>query len=148
MLLLRGSNVTSQPASSFGVRAVLILALCGCGSNMTAAGPDGGTGAGGGGTGGTSGGTVDASHYCNTYCERLNACDNSKDQQTCTNGCVNKLAAFVPKLRDDTITSIETCVNEKDCVTILGGNESVLKTCTEEAAAKIAPSDVASEFCA
>src|SRR5262249_57138437 len=99
------------------------------------------------GSGGSSGGTLDAMHYCATYCGRLNGCDNTKDQQTCTSACVNSLAAFVPKLRDETIASIETCVNAKDCVTILGGNESVLKTCIEEAAAKIAPSDVASDFC-
>jgi hypothetical protein len=93
----------------------------------------------------TTGTAPQASTFCGDYCTRLNACDNTKDEKTCSNACTNGNAATLPKLRSDIVQLISTCLQGKDCKTVLGG--TVLGTCSDEAAASVAPSSMATNFC-
>lgn len=89
--------------------------------------------------------TPDAAAFCGGYCKRLVACDNTKDEQTCENTCKNLNAAIFPKLRADVVGKISSCINAKDCKTVLGSD--VVGTCSAEAVASVAPSETATKFC-
>jgi hypothetical protein len=92
---------------------------------------------------GGSAGTV--SGYCESYCEQSHDCDQSINEQTCTNSCNNDFAALGPKLRTDFLKSISECVAQQDCATILAGD--ALSDCSEEAAATLSPSSSGTAFC-
>src|SRR5579883_2366039 len=96
-----------------------------------------GGGASGGGGGGGGGGS-DPQSFCSSLCGRIHTCDNTSDQQTCTDSCVNADAAILPKIRSDVVSATESCFQSKDCATVL--NSNVVSACIQEAAASIAPS--------
>jgi hypothetical protein len=122
-----------------------MLALSAC----TVTTPDASSGAGGKGGGGNGSITNSAgggnTSICNAYCTKLNVCDNTYDVDTCTNRCLNANAATLPKLREEIVSSISTCLQEKDCNTVL--NKDPLRTCAAEAVASSAPSSAATALC-
>ncbi len=89
--------------------------------------------------------TPDSAAFCSGYCKKLVGCDNTKDEQTCENTCKNANAATFPKLRADVLGKVSSCINAKDCKTVLGSD--VVGTCSAEAVASVAPSDTANRFC-
>ena len=101
--------------------------------------------AGVGGSDGPQGSTSSAVSFCDGYCARVNSCDTTRDEQTCSDACANENAATFPKLRQDVVSLISQCIDEKDCKTILSSN--VLSTCADEAAAAVAPTQLAVDFC-
>ena len=86
-----------------------------------------------------------AMELCRSFCTRLNTCDTSRDLQTCVNACTNSNAALFPKLRTDIITSVATCIKQKDCATI--AQDTSLRSCMIEAAAVIGPSPAVTSYC-
>lgn len=86
-----------------------------------------------------------ASTFCEGYCARVHTCDEGKDEKTCTNACTNANAATLPKLRGDIVDLMSSCIDDADCKTVLEGG--VIATCSEEATAKVKPSDAATSFC-
>jgi hypothetical protein len=89
--------------------------------------------------------TPDSAAFCSGYCKKLVGCDNTKDEQTCENTCKNSNAAIFPKLRADVLGKVSSCINAKDCKTVLGSD--VVGACSAEAVASVAPSDTANKFC-
>lgn len=87
----------------------------------------------------------DAAAFCGGYCKKLVGCDNTKDQQTCENNCKNTNAAVFPKLRSDVLGKVSSCINGKDCKTVLGSD--VVSACSAEAVASVAPSETGKRFC-
>jgi hypothetical protein len=88
---------------------------------------------------------VTNSGLCESYCTKLNTCDESADKQTCTNKCKNANAAALPKLRTEIVGDIEACIGAKDCSKVLKGD--VINTCASEAVAEVAPSAAATAYC-
>lgn len=86
-----------------------------------------------------------ASSFCAALCERQESCDRTLDRQTCENACRNQNAAVFPRLRQDVVGNILTCVDEKDCKTVLSGG--LVGACATEAVARVAPSDAAVAYC-
>jgi hypothetical protein len=78
-------------------------------------------------------------------CSRENACDHTRDTQTCTDSCNNGCAAFLPKVRADVAGAIDTCFAQADCATVLA--PGLLATCVDQAVASVAPSSVGMSFC-
>jgi hypothetical protein len=87
----------------------------------------------------------DSAAFCSGYCKKLVGCDNTKDQQTCENSCKNTNAAVFPKLRSDVLGKVSSCINAKDCKTVLGSD--VVGACSAEAVASVAPSETGKRFC-
>ncbi len=87
----------------------------------------------------------DAAAFCAGFCKKLVGCDNTKDEQTCENTCKNTNAAVFPKLRADVLGKVSSCINSKDCKTVLGSD--VVTTCSAEAVASVAPSETGRRFC-
>jgi len=87
----------------------------------------------------------DATAFCSGYCKRIGGCDNTRDVQTCENTCKNQNAAVFPKLRSDVVSKISTCIDALDCKTVLGSD--VVSSCSAEAVAQVAPSEVGKRFC-
>jgi hypothetical protein len=128
---------------SLGV--ALIGAVWACSSTPPATSGDGGS-VGVGGTGGASGAaTGSIAGYCDESCTKVHECDSTKDLQTCTNNCSNANAATGPKLRSDFTGYLTTCVQSKDCVSVLNG--AAFGACSDEAVAILAPSAVGADFC-
>jgi hypothetical protein len=100
---------------------------------------------GGGGVGSLLGGDGTVDGYCSSYCQQSHDCDKSLNEQTCTNSCKNGFAAVGPKLREDFLNGIATCVHEQDCATVLDGK--ALAKCNEETTAVLSPSSVGKAFC-
>lgn len=86
-----------------------------------------------------------APSFCASYCAKLHECDNQKDEQTCADACANDGAAILPKLRSDVVADLVSCVDGKDCSTVLSND--VLSACVGEAAAEVAPTSAAIAFC-
>ncbi len=123
-------NVPRARLVGFFVIAGIVV---GCSASTTTLG-------GGAGSGGAS-----VADFCASYCKKLNTCDTTRDAQTCTNSCGNKYAATLPKIRGDVVGLMETCFQNKDCMSVLKGNS--ISNCASEASASIAPSDAATGFC-
>ena len=121
-----------------GVALLGLLAPMGACTNST-----GGSGSGNGGGGGN--GNIDPQGFCSGLCGRVHSCDNTQDEQTCADSCTNTNAAILPKLRGDVVSATETCIENKDCATVLGSN--FVSVCVSQAAASIAPSQQAMSFC-
>lgn len=84
--------------------------------------------------------------FCQKYCARLYTCDRTNDEQTCTDLCLNNNAALMPKLRGEVVSLVSSCLEKKDCKTVLSGN--AISACSAEATASVAPSAAATDFCA
>ena len=97
------------------------------------------------GDGGGGGEAATGINVCATYCGRAGQCDKTRDVQTCTDACTAANAAVFPKLRDDVLSKIVTCVKSRDCKSTFGGN--VLDFCAREAAAQVAPSPAGIAYC-
>ncbi len=82
---------------------------------------------------------------CVEYCTKLNNCDNSRDLDTCTNRCANANASTLPKLREEIVSSMSSCLQGQDCKTIL--DKDPVATCAAEAVAASAPSEAATALC-
>jgi hypothetical protein len=95
--------------------------------------------------GGSSASSVSVEDYCSNLCGRQSACDESRDVDTCTNGCMNVNAAIMPKLRGDMVSSALSCIETKDCATVLKGTAD--DACLSEAAASVAPTEAGQTFC-
>lgn len=87
-----------------------------------------------------------APDFCKTYCAKVHGCDESVDADTCENECENVNAATLPKYRTDVIASITSCVDAKDCRTVLA--QKAVAACVDEAAASVAPSEATTKTCA
>ena len=83
--------------------------------------------------------------FCNSICGRQHTCDTTSELQTCTSNCQNENAAMFPTLRGDIVTSIEACLPDEDCATVLKGN--ALTECVSEAVASVAPTADGTAFC-
>jgi hypothetical protein len=127
-----------RASSSFFVGAFLTVCLGVSASACTAA-------TGSGSSGGSSSGGGQAQDFCSSLCGRVNDCDQTQDKDTCVNNCQNQTATTVSKLRSDVVTAVESCVQSKDCATVL--SSSFFDTCLSEAVASIAPSSEATQFC-
>src|SRR5688572_16043268 len=118
-----------------------LLALAGClGADANDATPGKG-----GGNNTTTSATNGNTQLCDDFCGKLNTCDNTNDSDTCGNLCKNSLASTLPKLREEIVSSISQCLQEKDCNTVL--NKDPIATCAAEAVASAAPSADATAFC-
>lgn len=98
------------------------------------------------GPAGTGGGAVSTEGFCSDMCARTSACDSTKDQQTCAAECSNAFAVVLPKLRNDVVSALESCMGSKDCKTVLGGK--LLGVCIDEVIASVAPAPAGTAFCA
>ena len=85
------------------------------------------------------------SDFCGSLSERLNACDSTSSVQTVTNKCENDFAAIYPKLRADWVSSVEACMPQQDCASVL--KDTAFGDCFEEASASLAPTSAGSAFC-
>jgi len=83
--------------------------------------------------------------FCNGYCKKLVGCDNARDEQTCQNTCKNQNAAIFPKLRVDVLSKVSSCIDQRDCKTVLSSD--VIAKCSDEAVASVAPTETAKKFC-
>lgn len=83
--------------------------------------------------------------FCGTLCGRINECDRTRDNETCTARCENDNASVFPKLRTDAVVQIRTCMATKDCKTVLDG--TMVRTCADETYALLAPTDQGVTFC-
>jgi hypothetical protein len=118
--------------------AVLSLAAVHCSSSNS------GT-SGSGGTGSASLATSPAD-FCHAACTRVNACDSTSDVDTCAGKCSNDLASVFPKLRDDFVSNVEHCWQQKDCRNVLDSS-SAFSSCVDEAEESIAPTQAGTSFC-
>jgi hypothetical protein len=80
--------------------------------------------------------------FCSHNCAREHTC-LSDDQATCTAKCKNDLAAIGPKLRNDYLSGISTCLDGVDCAK--WGTDA--GKCASTSSASLAPSQGAQDFC-
>jgi hypothetical protein len=121
----------------FGPGIGLVLALAACSGSTGNTGLDGSSGA--------SSSTANVTTFCGSLCDRSVSCDNTMDRQTCANACTNANIAVFPKLRSDVVDLMVSCVQKRDCKTVLGSD--LTEGCAGEAAAQVAPSQAALQLC-
>ncbi len=100
-----------------------------------------------GGFGGSSSNPnpAQSGNYCESACGKLKQCDASADLQTCTASCQNSFATVGPKLRSEFLSYTQSCLGNKDCASVLSGDAEY--ECMDEAAASLAPTAAATDFC-
>jgi hypothetical protein len=80
---------------------------------------------------------------CSSVGTKMKQCDSTVDEPTAVASCNNQLAAVVPKLRSDVVSSLESCVQSSDCAHL----STFVKDCLDTARSSIAPSARATTLC-
>jgi hypothetical protein len=84
-----------------------------------------------------------ASDLCSTVGNKATSCNSAIDKTTLANDCANQVAALLPKLRSDVVSSLDSCVQSSDCTHV----SSFVTDCLNTETASIAPSGAAMQFC-
>jgi hypothetical protein len=80
---------------------------------------------------------------CSSVGTKMKQCDSTVDEPTAVASCTNQLAAVLPKLRSDVVSSVESCVQTSDCAHL----STFVNDCLDTARSSIAPSGAAKTLC-